>query len=145
MPHYFEWGTEMPMAEVRTTLDALARKELHPREAKERLARRIVSEVHSAAAAEEAAASFRRQFKDRQAPQEVTEMTLERNGEASVPIVDLLVRLTLATSKSDARRLVKQRGVKVDSVVAEEATTVPTTGSQLLQVGPRNYRRVRWI
>lgn len=145
MPHYFEWATEMPMAEVRSTLEALARKELHPREAKERLARRIVTEVHSAGAADEAAAAFRRQFKDRQAPADVPEVTLERNGETAVPIVELLVRVTLAPSKSEARRLVKQRGVKVDSVVAEEATAVPTTGSQLLQVGPRNHRRVRWI
>lgn len=145
MPHYFEWGTEMPMAEVRSTLEALARKELHPREAKERLARRIVTEVHSAAAADEAAAAFRRQFKERQAPEDVPETTLERNGEAAVPIVDLLVRVKLAPSKSEARRLVKQRGVKVDSVVAEETTAVPTTGSQLLQVGPRSFRRVRWI
>ncbi len=144
MPHYFEWATEMPMLEVRSTLDALARKELHPREAKERLARRIVTEVHSAAAADEAAASFRRQFKERQAPEDVPEATLERNGETSVPIVDLLVRLTLAPSKSEARRLVKQRGVKVDSVVAEEATAVPTTGTQLIQVGPRSFRRVNW-
>src|SRR5207244_2456706 len=34
MPHYFEWATEMPLGDVRTILDALARKQLHPREAK---------------------------------------------------------------------------------------------------------------
>ncbi|MGH2378906.1 MAG: tyrosine--tRNA ligase [Candidatus Limnocylindria bacterium] len=145
MPHYFEWATEMPMAEVRETLDALARRELHPREAKERLARRIVTEVHSAAAADEAAAAFRRQFTERKAPDEVPETALERNGEGSVPIVELLVRTAMAASKSEARRLVKQRGVKVDSVVADEGTAVPTTGSPLIQVGPRGFRRVRWV
>lgn len=145
MPHYFEWATEMPMAEVRATLEALARKDLHAREAKERLAKRIVTELHSAAAADDAATAFRRQFTERQAPAEVPEMTLERDGASAVPIADLLVRVGLASSKSDARRLVKQRGVKVDSVVAEETTTIPTTGSQHLQVGPRNHRRVRWI
>ena len=144
MPHWFEWATEMPMTEVSATLDALARGELHKRDAKERLARRIVTELHSEAAAEDAAAAFRRQFTDREAPAEVPERTLSRDGEAAIGIVDLLVRIGLASSKSDARRKVEQRGVRVDSVVADGSTTVPTSGTQLIQVGPRNFRRIRW-
>jgi tyrosyl-tRNA synthetase len=145
MPHWFEWATEMPMADVRSTLDALARKDLSARDAKERLARQVVTELHSAAAAEEAATAFRRQFTERRAPDDVPERILARDGASTVAIVDLLIRVEMAASKSDARRLVKQRGVKVDTVVANEATTVPTTGSQLIQVGPRNFRRVRWV
>ena len=49
MPHYFEWATELPMEEVRATLDALARKDLHPREAKRKLARTVTADLHSAA------------------------------------------------------------------------------------------------
>ncbi|MBI2983513.1 MAG: tyrosine--tRNA ligase, partial [Chloroflexi bacterium] len=80
MPHWFEWGTEMPMAEVRATCDALARKEIHPREAKERLARRIVTELHSAAAADDAARAFARQFRERQAPEQVPVRSVSRDG-----------------------------------------------------------------
>src|SRR5438132_1604633 len=58
MPHYFEWATEMPMDEVREIVTGLASGTVHPREAKETLARRIVTEFHSAAAANEAAAPF---------------------------------------------------------------------------------------
>ena len=54
------------------------------------------------------------------------------------------MRIGLASSKSDARRKVEQRGVRVDSVVADGSTTVPTSGTQLIQVGPRNFRRIRW-
>src|SRR5256714_2211851 len=68
MPHYYEWATELPMDEVRTTLDALARKDLHPREAKRKLARTITTELHSAAAADEAEREFARVPKERQAP-----------------------------------------------------------------------------
>ncbi len=144
MPHYFEWGTEMPLGEVRATLDALARDELHPREAKERLARRIVTELHSAAAAEEAARAFARQFQQKQAPDDVPVITVSRDGERSVPIVDLLVRARLQPSKGQARRLVQQRGVRVDDVVADESTVVATDRERLVRYGARSFARIRW-
>ncbi|MBI2323999.1 MAG: tyrosine--tRNA ligase [Chloroflexi bacterium] len=144
MPHWFEWGTEMPMAEVRATLDALGRKEVHPREAKERLARRIVTEFHSAAAAEDAARAFARQFRERQAPDEIPIKAVSRDGENSIPIVDLLVRAELQPSRGAAKRLVEQRGVRVDEVPADLTTTVPTTGEPVVRYGPRSFARIRW-
>jgi tyrosyl-tRNA synthetase len=144
MPHYFEWATEMPMAEVRGTLGALARGDLHPREAKEMLAKRIVAELHSASAADEAAAAFARQFREGQAPADVPTVDVTRDGEASVPIVDLLVRARLQPSKSSARRLVEQRGVRVDDALADLSTAVPTSGSPLVRYGPRSFARIRW-
>src|SRR5438132_6918921 len=53
MPHYFEWATEMPLEEVREIVNGLASGSVHPREAKDMLARRIVTEFHSATAADE--------------------------------------------------------------------------------------------
>jgi tyrosyl-tRNA synthetase len=144
MPHYYEWATEMPMREVRAALDALGRGDLHPREAKERLAKRIVTELDSAAAADEAAGAFARQFTEREAPPDAPYRNVARDGQASFPIVDLLVVTEMAPSKSEARRLVKQRGVKVDGKVADEGTSVPTTGEPLVQVGPRRVVRIRW-
>jgi tyrosyl-tRNA synthetase len=145
MPHYFEWATEMPLEEVRSALAALGRTELHPREAKERLARRIVTELHSAAAAEEAARAFARQFKEKQAPEDIETVSVARDGEARIPVVELLVRAKLATSKGAARRLVEQRGIRIDDVVAEEATTVATSGEPVVRYGARKFARIRWI
>ncbi|HET8570170.1 MAG TPA: tyrosine--tRNA ligase [Candidatus Limnocylindria bacterium] len=145
MPHWFEWGTEMPLSEVRATLDATARGDLHPAEAKRRLAHRIVCELHSAAAAEEAAAAFDRTVRRREVPEEIPEVRVERNGERAVPIVDLLVRAGLERSTGAARRLVEQGGVKVDDAKADLATTVPTDGSPVIQHGRRRYARIRWI
>jgi len=144
MQHYFEWATEMPMADVRETLDALARGDLHPREAKEKLARRIVAELHSAAAAEEAAAAFRKQFTQGERPADIPDVRVAKNGAASINIVDLLVRASLAKSKGEARRLVEQRGVKIDSTVAEVATEVPVSAEPVIQYGKRKYARITW-
>jgi tyrosyl-tRNA synthetase len=143
MPHYFEWATELPMEEVRATLDALARKELHPREAKRKLARTITTELRSPAEAEEAEREFDRVHKEGAAPITAATVDVEVNGQKEVPIVDLVVA-AFAKSKSDARRLVSQNGVRVDGAIATEDTKVPVKGEPLLQIGKRQAVRVRF-
>ncbi len=143
MPHYFEWATELPLEEVRTTLDALARKDLHPREAKRKLARTITAELHSAAAADEAEHEFDRVHKERAAPDAVPTVDVTVNGQREVPIVDLVVS-AFGKSKREARQLVSQNGVRVDGTVATEATKVPVKGEPLLQIGRRQAARVRF-
>jgi tyrosyl-tRNA synthetase len=144
MPHYFEWATEMPMDEVRAILDGLAKGELHPRDAKARLARQIVSELHSAAAADEAAAAFAKQFREGELPADIPDVTVAKDGVKGVNIVDLLVRAALVKSKGEARRLVEQRGVRVDGAVAELTTEVAASGVPIVQYGRRKYARITW-
>ncbi|MDQ2913351.1 MAG: tyrosine--tRNA ligase [Chloroflexota bacterium] len=143
MPHYYEWATELPLEEVRATLDALARKELHPREAKRKLARTITTELHSAAAADEAEHEFDRVHQGGAAPDAVPTVDVKVNGQRDVGIVDLVVE-AFAKSKSDARRLVAQNGVRVDGALATEDTRVPVKGEPLLQIGKRQAVRVRF-
>ena len=144
MPHYFEWATELPLSEVRRVLDALARKELHPREAKRTLARTITADLHSTAAAEEAEREFDRLHKQGGAPAEVEVVTVDRDGAKEVSIVELLVQAGLQTSKGAARRVVEQGGVKVDGKRATLTTVVPASGEPLVQVGPRRFARIRF-
>ena len=149
MPHYYEWATELPMSEVRATIEALARKELHPREAKRKLARAITAELHSVAAAEEAEREFDRVHKDREAPNTIETKHLT-NLMPSSTVAELLVSSGLATSKSSALRLIDQHGVRINnsqitanvpiSTVAPSAG--PGDGELLVQVGKRNYLRV---
>ena len=144
MPHYFEWATELSMEEVRSTLDALARKELHPREAKRKLARTITAELRSPAEAEEAEREFDRVHKERAAPADTASVDVAVNGAKEIGIVDLLVMAQLATSKGNARRVVEQGGVKVNGHKADLTTAIPTQGEALVQVGPRRSKLVRF-
>ena len=144
MPHYFEWATELPLDEVRATLDALARKELHPREAKRKLARTITAELRSPAEAEEAEREFDRVHKERAAPADTPSVDVSANGAKEIGIVDLLVMAQLETSKGNARRVVEQGGVKVNGQKADLTTAVPTKGEALIQVGPRRSKLVRF-
>jgi tyrosyl-tRNA synthetase len=144
MSHYFEWATELPMSEVQATLRAIAAKELHPREAKRRLARTITTELHSAAAADEAERAFDRVHKDREAPPDAPVVNVKADGAKEIAIVDLLVQAGLEPSKSRARRLVEQKGVRVNSELATLDTSIPVGGEVLLQAGPRRFRVVRF-
>jgi len=143
MPHYFEWATELPLEEVRATLDALARKDLHPREAKRKLARTVTTELHSAAAADQAEHEFDRVHKEGAAPDAVPTVDVSVNGQKEVPIVDL-VASAFGKSKREARQLVSQNGVRVDGTVASEGTKVPVKGAPLLQIGRRQAARIRF-
>ena len=145
MPHYFEWATELPLTEVRAILDGLAKRDVHPREAKEKLARQIVTELHSAAAADEAATAFRKQFAHGEQPADIPDVAVAKDGAKPLNIVDLLVRASLVKSKGEARRLVEQHGVKIDSAVADLSTEVPSSGMPIVQYGKRKYARITWI
>jgi tyrosyl-tRNA synthetase len=148
MAHYYEWATELPIEEVRATLDALARKELHPREAKRKLARTITTELHSASAAEEAEREFDRVHKERAAPDKIRAVQLALDPSTSL-VSDLLTSTGLATSKSTALRLIEQGGVrineapvKVNAPISTVAPSASPADGLLVQVGKRNFVRV---
>jgi len=144
MSHYFEWATELPMSEVQATLRAIAAKELHPREAKRKLARTITTELHSAAAAEEAERAFDRVHKEGGAPVDMPTIDVKANGAKEISIVDLLVLAKLAPSKAAARRLVEQNGVRVEGELAKLDTSVAVKGEPWVQVGKRSFARIRF-
>jgi len=143
MPHYFEWATEMPRKEVNKILGAIGNHELHPREAKEKLAWQITSELHSPAAADEAKIAFGRQVEGGQ-PEEIPSVEVEKDGHKEFNIVDLLRDSKITPSRSEALRLVKQGGVSVDGSKASLETMVPTTSEPVIKVGKRSYTRIRW-
>jgi tyrosyl-tRNA synthetase len=118
---------------------------LHPMDAKMDLAGRIVEEFHGATAAAEAKAEFLRVFRQREIPSEVDEVRLEdaKQGE-EIGLARLVSSCGLASSSSEARRLVKSGAVKVDGVkIDTESATVTLKDMMLLQVGKRRICRVR--
>ena len=142
MPHYFEWATDLPLSEVREVTGALERGELHPRDAKQRLARQIVSELHSADEAERAAEAFAQTFRPGGRPADVA--TQAAKAIADPTIERVLVHVGLAKSYGEAKRNVAQGGVTVNDVKATPGMLVDVSRDTQLQVGPRRFLRVTW-
>ena len=109
---------------------------LHPRDAKMKLAHEIVSTYYSAEEAVQAQEAFVRLFQQGSVPEEMPEYKLA----AGQTVIEVLIAAGLVSSKSDGRRMVDQKGVKLDGVVLEKADAVlPHPG--VLQVGKRRFVR----
>ncbi len=113
--------------------------------AKRRVAARVVALYHDEAAAQGAEASFDRQFKEHQAPEEIpnAELPADSIDGDIVYLPRVLAELGLAASRGEARRLLAQGGVRIngDQVTGEEFPLDASRGA-LLQVGKRRFVRL---
>ncbi len=89
----------------------------NPRTAKRALAKKIVALYSSETEAEGAESHFDQLFIHKKAPDHIDLFEFDEN---SMPIIDLLMNLGAAASKSDARRMIQQKSVLVDERKVEE-------------------------
>lgn len=129
--YYFELCTDAPLTEV---------KQVSPREAKARLAREIVKMYHGESAALRAEKEFNRVFKEGKVPVRILTFKIT---EKFLNILDLLTKTKLAPSKSEAKRLVGQKGVKIDGKIEEDwRKIIEIKKRMIIQVGKRKFIRV---
>jgi tyrosyl-tRNA synthetase len=127
----------------RTTDEIATLRSGHPKAAKMALAREIVERYHGAEAAQAAEAHFEQVHARRELPDEIEERTIARDaGADSVVLAKTMTQLGLATSGSDARRLIAQGGVTVDGARAGDPNAKLSPGTYLLKVGKRKFARV---
>jgi tyrosyl-tRNA synthetase len=139
MLRWYELLTDEGVEGARRLKLALEAGDEHPRELKARLAARIVERFHGERAARDAAAEFERVFAQRRKPDEIPERSLAAGGKP-VPLSKLLAEVGLARSIGEARRLVRQGGVRIDDErVDDESRDVERSGRILLQVGKRRF------
>ncbi len=109
----------------------------HPRDAKMRLAREVVAVFHGSDEARAAEEGFVAVFRDREEPGEAPQHALA----GATPLVDVLVAAGLASSRSEARRLVAQGAVSLGRVTLRSAEERVAPGG-LLRVGRRRFVRL---
>lgn len=131
MTTYFECCTDVAMEEAKKILKG------NPRDAKARLAREIVSLYHGEQAANEAEAEFLNVFSKGQTPDDIPEVKMKK-GEA---LVDLLAREGIASSKTEARTLIKQHAVSIDGEAVIAIDVEARVG--VVKVGKRKFVRIR--
>ena len=140
---YYELLTDLRAEEISQMRAATESGERNPRHYKVELAKRIITDFHTKAAADEAEEEFNRIFVFKSAPQTVEELLVESQN---WKLPRLLVEVGLAPSVAEARRLIAQGGVRVEGerITQTDADAVLTAGeSILIQVGKRRFLRVR--
>jgi tyrosyl-tRNA synthetase len=125
---------------MKSVREKLSDPKVNPRDVKRELARDLVALYYDEAAAQNAEAEFDRIFIQKDIPDDISTVTLT----ASTLLVDLLAQEGLVSSKSEARRLIKQKAVRINSEVCEDIQTRLDvgTGDMVIKVGKRRFLKV---
>jgi len=139
MLDYYMLVTRFTPDQIASINQGLGDGSLHPRDVKMQLAREIVSIFHGDEAAGEAEHHFRTVFQERELPPEMPIYALE----GPTNVVEVITASGLAKSKSEARRLIQQGGVRLNGEKVESIDAVVTVEKEaVLQVGKRKFTRL---
>jgi tyrosyl-tRNA synthetase len=132
---YFTLLTRLDMKKVKEHQKALEEGE-NPRDIKIKLAHEVVNFYHSKEEAEKAEEYFVKTFSEREIPTDIPQFKAKQYD-----IISVLTESGLVSSKSEGRRVLSQKGVKVDGKVVEEIDYVVEKES-VIQKGKINFLKV---
>ena len=143
MCSYFTLLTDVPEPRI---AELTATAGVNPRDAKEELARTIIAQYHSAEAAESAAEEFRRVFGGGGSglPDDIPEVPIPAGSlsDGKMNPIDLIT-LCFGGTRTEARRLIDERGVKLNGIAIEDYNApVAVKSGDVLQRGKRKFARL---
>jgi tyrosyl-tRNA synthetase len=138
MGKYMRLATRWSPHEIEALEKDVESGSLHPRDAKMKIAREITNVFYGDEDALKAEEAFVKTFQHKEIPDEMTEYEL-KNGQT---IMDVILEAKMASSRSEARRLFDQKGIRIDGETVERGD-VPFPHPGVLQVGKRKFLRVR--
>jgi len=137
---YFELCTPISKEELAEIKKQLKEGNVNPKDLKVKLALLIVSLYHGKTASQKAEKEFKKIFKNKELPSDIKTFFAPKN---IYPIAELLASLELAKSKTGARRLIEQGGVKIDSKIEKDfRRNIKVKEGMIVQVGKRKFARL---
>lgn len=137
MAIYFRLVTPLTPPQIKEIEEGVKNGSVHPRDAKMRLAREIAATFYGAEEAQKAQDHFVEMFQKGSIPTDIP----ERKIGGGLTLVNLLLAAEFAKSKSEARRLVEQNGVKLDGKTLNDPAQ-PMDVEGVLQVGKRHFLKL---
>lgn len=143
---YYTLATNVPLEEIEKVKSRLESGR-NPMSIKKELAFEIVSELYNKEAAKESAENFEKTVQKKELPQEIPTRSLPKSFVSSATVVTGIVELGLASSNSEAKRLIEQGGITINN----EAITNPNNplapllneDENILIRGKRNVIKVK--
>ncbi|SDC86507.1 MULTISPECIES: tyrosine--tRNA ligase [unclassified Candidatus Frackibacter] len=142
---YFELLTDISLEELKDLKSGINNGEVHPMEAKKRLAKTIVIKYYDEAAAKEAAKEFERVFKEGKLPDDMPEVEIKSDAleDGEMWIVKLVAATGLVDSNSQARRMIKQGAVKIDDEKYDKINLdVEVKDGMIVRIGKRRFAKI---
>ncbi|MDS1004377.1 tyrosine--tRNA ligase [Clostridium sporogenes] len=134
---YYELATDIHPDEVAKIKARLEKENVNPRDIKMELAKEIVRLYHGEESAIKAEENFKNIFQQGNIPEEIDTLKVSLD---EINIVDLIVNAKFATSKNEARRLVKQEAVKINGEKVDEECKIKD--EDILQVGKKKFIKI---
>ncbi len=144
MWRWFELLSFIPEKEIEV-LKKQMEEGTNPRDIKFLLAEELVDRFHSDGQGSKCKEAFLQRFQKGQIPEDISSLTVEIDGD-SIPLPNLLKNSEMVSSTSEAMRLIKQGGVKIDSVKVEDPKLeIQKSSEALYQVGKRKFLQIKII
>jgi len=140
---YFELLSRVSVEELGELKNSLETKRRDPREIKKQLAMELVSRYHGEEAAEHALESFKKVFEEKTLDDVPSFDIVAKDGERDHWLPQVMKTTGLATGTSDAMRLIKGGGVKLNGEVVSDPQMYLGKGEYLVQVGKRKFYKVK--
>jgi len=138
--YYFKLLTDISEKELIAIKKDLKDTSKNPRDLKVKLAKNIIEIYHGKKEADNAEEEFNKIFRDKKRPSEIEEVKLTKKD---YNLLGLLSETKLTSSKSEARRLVQQGGVKIDDVVQKDfEKEIEIKNGMIVQVGKRRFMKI---
>ncbi|HDK27289.1 MAG TPA: tyrosine--tRNA ligase [Candidatus Atribacteria bacterium] len=142
MIRYFELVTDVPLDEIEKMKIDLENNNIHPRDLKKRLAREIVRLYHGEEASFKAEDEFEKVFKEKLYPEKIKELVIKKEDlkDGKIWITELIAISRLVSSKSEARRLIEQGGVKINGEkISDPYLDITVEDGMILKIGKLNF------
>lgn len=138
---YFELCTDLPSAKIKNLKKSTGVEKVKPRDLKAGLAREIVAMYHSRAAAQRAEKEFNKVFREKGLPSVLPQVSVRAK---EINILDLLIKTKLVPSKAGAKRLILQKGIKIDGKVQQDwQKKIKIKKGMVIQKGKRKFAQVK--
>ena len=138
---YFSYVTRFSKQEVNKLKTSVEEGNLHPREAKDKLAKSIVTRFVGEKEADQASDEFIRVFTNKELPQDLPELEIDKE---EIGLLNLMVKAKLANSNSEARRLIKQGAVRIDNqIINDEKLILLPKDGMVVRSGKRGFIRIK--
>jgi len=137
---YFELCTPISEKELAEIKKQMEEDSVNPKDLKVKLALLIISLYHGKIASEKAEKEFKKIFKNKELPSDIRIFFAPKD---IYPITELLASLELTKSKAEARRLIEQGGVKIDSKIQKDfSKEIKVKEGMIIQVGKRKFAKL---
>lgn len=142
MPVYFELATDLSLDRIKELLAGWENGNIHPLDLKKQLARSIASLYHSEEDVKTAERKFELQVQRKEVPDDIPVFNVSK---PSFDLANVLVANGIVQSKSEVKRLITQKGIKVDGKTLGNSYINISGKETIVRVGKKRLVKIRLI